>query len=141
MCKWLIHFQAYSCSPLTFSIPAKILQHECFNIFFCKNSLYLVSEKINRRHLLPAVCISHAGKLYVWTEPCFKDACYHIFPSSLLFTPSSVAHWELWSFVSRHFCILLLLQLEFFRMGLLISRSEIKWNLELIKQIFFQNSN
>lgn len=98
--------------------------------------LYLVPKKINWRHLLPAVCVSHDGKLYVWTEPCFKDASYQILPGPLLLTPSSMAYWELWSFVSRHFCILFMLYLEFLSTGLLTSRSEIKW-VFVLKSIFF----
>lgn len=82
----------------------------CFNIFFVsvKTSVGLVPEKINGRHLLPAVCVGHGGKLYVRTEPCPEDASYRVLPGPLLSTPSAVAHWELWSSVSGRFGILLL---------------------------------
>lgn len=93
---------------------------------FVKTAVGLVPEKLNGRHLLPAVCVGHGGELYVRTEHCPEDAGYRVLPGPLLPPPPAVAHWELWSSVSGRLGILFLGELEFLGVGLAISRSEMK---------------
>lgn len=66
----------------------------------------LVPKKIDRWDILYFVCISHDRQWHIWPESSLKDACNTISYKSLFLASSSMVYWELWSIITRYFCIL-----------------------------------